>query len=292
MRLLRRFLITVLVAYGAVCATMFFAQRQLLYFPDPAAMNPASVGLPQAEVLALQTADGERVVAWWVAPRDDNAPVFLYLHGNGANLHARAQRFARLIDGGAGLLALSWRGYGGSSGSPSEAGLHADAKAAYAAAVQRVPAQRLVLYGESLGTTVATMLAAREPVAALVLDSGFASALDVAQRRYSWLPVAWLLRDPLRADLAAPQVGAPVFQVHCEDDAVTPLASARRLNEALPHARPLLVLAGGCHVPPIGRYEDELRRFIADNVPRRQRTEVAALAATAGRQPTRHRTGD
>jgi fermentation-respiration switch protein FrsA (DUF1100 family) len=292
MRLIRRFLLVLLLAYAAVCALMFFAQRKLLYFPDPAPMNPAAVGLPQAEVLALQAADGERLVAWWIAPRADHAPVFVYLHGNGANLQARAQRFARLTEGGAGLLALSWRGYGGSSGNPSEAGLLADAQAAYQAAAKRVPAQRLVLYGESLGTTVATMLAARELVAALVLDSGFASALDVAQRRYPWLPVAWLLRDPLRADLAAPQVSAPAFQVHCEGDAVTPLASARRLNETLPHARPLLVLAGGCHVPPIGRYEDELRRFIADNVPRRQRTEVAALAATADRPPTTHLTGN
>jgi uncharacterized protein len=272
---LKRLLIGLALGYALVCALMFGLQRKLLYFPDPSVLNPASVGLPQAQSLDLAAADGVVLKAWWIAPQADNKPVYVYLHGNGANLHARAQRFARLAAGGAGVLALSWRGYGGSGGSPSEEGLMADARAAYAAAAERAPAARLVLYGESLGTTVATKLAAESPVAALVLDSSFASALDVAQWRYPWLPVAWLMRDPLRADLAAPQVQAPVLQVHCAEDPVTPVASAQKLNALFPQARPLLVLSGECHVPALPRYENDLALFIGETVPRRARTEVA-----------------
>lgn len=262
MKTLRKIVIGVLLAYLAVGLAIFFGQRRLQYHPDTSPMNPAAAGLTGAVQETLATPDGERIVVWWVAPKRDDAPVYLYLHGNGSNLHARAARFGRLVDGGAGLLAVSWRGYGGSSGSPSESGLRTDARAAYDTLVRRVGAKRIVLYGESLGTTVATMLAAEVKSAALVLDSGFASALDIGTRRYPILPVRWFMRDPLRADLAAPSVAVPVFQVHCAEDPVTPIESARQLNALLPRARPLLVLEGRCHVPSLLRYETPLREFI------------------------------
>lgn len=245
---------------------MFWLQRSLQYRPDPQAMQPAAAGLPQVTQETLATADGERIVVWWSAPRAAGQPVYVYLHGNGGNLQARAQRFARLIAPGAGLMAVSWRGYGGSSGTPSEAGLRADARAAYAEAARRAPGVPLVLYGESLGSTVAVLLAADVQPAALVLDSSFDSALAVAQATYPWLPVSWLLQDTLRADLAAPRVVAPVLQVHCRDDPVTPLPFAQRLNALLPGRQPLVLIESRCHVPSLTRYEAALRSFISRTV--------------------------
>jgi hypothetical protein len=195
-------------------------------------------------------------------PRHEGVPVYLYLHGNGANLATRDRRLAWLTEGGAGLLAVSWRGYGGSSGRPHEAGLLTDARTAYRTLAARVDPARIVIFGESLGTTVAVMLAAEVPVAALVLDSSFASALDIAQGSYPWLPVRWLLRDTYRADLAAPRVRVPVLQVHCRDDPVTPLASAQRLQARLPGRRPLVMVEGRCHTPRIAEFEPALRRFV------------------------------
>ena len=257
-------LTALLLVYVGVCALMFVLQRSLQYYPDPSPMNPAAVGLPQVTVQTLATPDGERLVAWWVPPRDERAPVYLYLHGNGAHLHARAARFEHLVRDGAGLLALSWRGYGGSSGRPTEAGFRTDARTAYDTLRARGMApERIVLYGESLGSTVAVMLAAEVPVRALLLDSSFDSALDVARRAYPWLPVRWLLRDTFRADLAAPRVAAPVLQVHCEADPVTPLDSALALRARLPHARPLHRLHGRCHVPPLADYDGARAAFIA-----------------------------
>lgn len=107
---------------------------------------------------------------------------------------------------GAGLYAVSWRGYGGSTGTPTEAGLLADARAAYADLRKRIAAERILLFGESLGTTVALILAAQSPVRALLLDSSFSSALDVARGRFPWLPVSLILADTYRADLAAARV--------------------------------------------------------------------------------------
>jgi fermentation-respiration switch protein FrsA (DUF1100 family) len=242
---------------------MFALQRRLQYFPDTAPMDPVSAGLPQAQAQSLATADGERLVVWWVPPRDAAAPVYLYLHGNGANLERRAPRFARLIADGAGLYAVSWRGYGGSTGTPSEAGLLADARAAYAELRTRVAAERILLYGESLGTTVAIMLAAESPVRALLLDSGFSSALDVARGRFPWLPVSLMLEDTFRADLAAPRVDEPVLQVHCERDPITPLPYAERLHERFRHAMPLHRIDRRCHVPSLADYDRVLAEFVS-----------------------------
>lgn len=253
----------VLVAYALVCLAMFALQRSLQYFPDPSPMDPAAAGLPQARAETLATPDGERLAAWWVAPRDERAPVYLYLHGNGANLHARAHRFARLVADGAGLIAPSWRGYGGSSGSPTEAGLQLDARAAYDALRARgIAPERILVYGESLGSTVAVMLAAERPVRALLLDSAFDSALEVASGAYPWLPVRWLLRDTYRADLAAPRITVPVLQVHCSDDPVTPLASALALHARFAQARPLHRIDDRCHVPSLATYDTARAAFV------------------------------
>jgi len=262
-RRLARWVATLTGVYLLLCGFMYAAQSTLQYRPDPSPMDPGTVWLPQFQVETLATPDGERIVAWWLPPAHPTGPVYLYLHGNGAQLSARNRRLDRLTEGGAGLLAVSWRGYGGSSGRPHEAGLLTDARTAYRTLAARVDPARIVIFGESLGTTVAVMLAAEVPVGALVLDSSFASALDVAQGTYPWLPVRWLLRDTYRADLAAPRVPMPVLQIHCRNDPVTPLASAQRLQALLPGRRPLVMIEGRCHTPRIAEFEPELRRFVA-----------------------------
>lgn len=258
-----RWIAALAAVYLLLCGVMYALQSTLQYRPDPSPMDPTAVRLPQLQARTLATPDGERIVTWWLPPGRADAPVFLYLHGNGANLGARDRRLSRLAEDGAGVLAVSWRGYGGSTGRPHEAGLLTDARTAYRTLTARVDPGRIVIFGESLGTTVAVMLAAEVPVAALVLDSSFASALDVAQHRYPWLPVRWLLRDTYRADLAAPRVPVPVLQIHCRDDPVTPLASALRLQALLPGRQPLELVDGRCHTPRIAGFEPALRRFVA-----------------------------
>jgi pimeloyl-ACP methyl ester carboxylesterase len=167
-------------------------------------------------------------------------------------LAVRTGRLAALHADGTGVLAMSWRGYGGSSGSPSEAGLLADARTAWAALKARAPRHPTVIFGESLGSTVAVQLAAEVQPDALVLDSSFASALAVAQYAYPWLPVPLLLHDTYRADLAAPRVRAGVLQVHCRDDPFTPL----------PNALPPVLLEQRCHVPSYASYRAELRALL------------------------------
>lgn len=254
---------TAAAAYVLLCAAMFVLQRQLQYRPDSQPLDPAvaaSHGLVQQ---SLATPDGERLVVWWAPPQNERAPAYLYLHGNGANLAARGERLALLRRSGAGVLAVSWRGYGGSSGHPSESGWHIDARSAWDELRRRLPRHRLVIVGESLGSTVAVALAADVQPAALVLDSSFDSALALAQRSYPWLPVGLLMRDPYRADLAAPRVQVPVLQVHCRDDPVSPLSHAQALHSALTTARPLHVVEARCHVPSLARWLPAFDAFIA-----------------------------
>ena len=133
--------IIALCAYIALTAVVYVAQRSLMYFPDTAHVLPAAAGLPEAEEVPLTAADGVRIAAWHVPPRDGK-PVILYFHGNGGALRFRVTRFRRLIADGIGLVALEYRGYGGSGGSPNEQGLIADAQAAYHFAAAHYPPQQ------------------------------------------------------------------------------------------------------------------------------------------------------
>ncbi|WP_165837494.1 alpha/beta hydrolase [Zavarzinia aquatilis] len=235
--------------YVAVCGLMFIFQRSLQYFPDPAPMAPPGAGF---SALALATPDGERLVAWWAPPADPARPVFLYLHGNGGNLAYRLPRLRGLASAGDGVMGLSWRGYGGSTGVPSEAGFMTDARAAYAALVKAAPGARVIIVGESIGTGIATMLAADVRPAGVILDSAFTSAVDIAAQTYPWLPVRRLMLDRFRADLAAPMVTSPVLQLHCRSDPVIPLALAERLTRHFPDGSTMKIVEQSCHVVPTG----------------------------------------
>src|SRR4029078_10841183 len=128
--MLKWILIIALVGYGGLLALLYLTQRAMQYFPERLRTAPAAAGLPEAQEIELDTPDGERVIAWHRPPRGDK-PVILYFHGNGGSLRGRGGRFRALHADGTGLLALSYRGYGGSSGRPTEAGLVADATAVY-----------------------------------------------------------------------------------------------------------------------------------------------------------------
>ena len=217
-----------LCLYVGLATMIYFAQRSLMYFPDTVHVLPAAAGLPEAEEVPLTAADGVRVAAWHVPPRDGK-PVILYLHGNGGALRFRVERFRRLITDGIGLVALEYRGYGGLSGSPSEAGLIADAQAAYRFAVARYPVQQIVLWGESLGSGVAVALAADRPVGRVILEAPFTSAVAVGSRHYWYLPVSLLMKDQFRTDARIGKLTAPLMIMHGVHDRVVPYAMGERL---------------------------------------------------------------
>src|SRR5262245_37357084 len=198
------------VGYIGMVALLYVTQRGLQYFPERLRTAPAAAGLATAEEVVLDTKDGERVIVWHVSPRDDK-PVILYYHGNGGALRHRVERYRALTADGTGLVALSYRGYSGSSGRPTETGILADADAAYAFAAARYPAERIAVWGESLGTGVAVAVAAEKPVGRIVLEAPFTSAADVGAGVYWFIPVHLLMKDQFRSDLRIGKVTAPVL---------------------------------------------------------------------------------
>lgn len=266
MRWIGRLLVIVIAGYAALLALLFVRQRDLVFPRDPARADIAQAGLPAAEELTLTAADGERIVAWVVPPRAGK-PVILYFHGNAGNLGrpGRVGRFRALTEDGTGLFAVSYRGYGGSSGAPSEAGLHLDARAAYGAAAERFGAARLVGYGESLGTGVVLKLAAEVQLAAVILEAPYLSTVSVAQGVYPYVPVAWLMLDTLRSDRAIGGVRAPLLVLHGARDRVIPFAQGEALYSLANTPKRFLRFPKGGHedLPAQGSLP-EIRRFLAD----------------------------
>jgi fermentation-respiration switch protein FrsA (DUF1100 family) len=246
MAILKWLVLLVLVGYVGVAAVLYFAQRAMMYFPDTARTSPAAVGLPAAEEVILDTADGERVIAWHVPPRGDK-PVVVYFHGNGASLAVRGARFNTLTRDGTGLLALSYRGFGGSTGHPSEAGLLRDAAAAYQFTAARYKPDRIVLWGESLGTAVAVAIAAEQPVSRVILESPFTSTADVAASTYFFVPVRLLMKDQFHSDERIGRVTAPVLVIHGDRDKVVPIRFGERLYGLIRSPKRFVRLPGADH---------------------------------------------
>jgi fermentation-respiration switch protein FrsA (DUF1100 family) len=237
-----------LVLYLGVLGLLFVSQRSLLY-PGAGRDGPlpaAEAGLAGFQDVALTTADGERLVAWWKPPQPGKT-VLVYFHGNGGSLRNRRARAEALTQGGRGLLLVSYRGYSGSTGSPTEEGLRIDARTAYDWVVRSYEPRRIALYGESLGTGVAVRLAAERPVGGLVLDAPYTSTADVASATYWFVPVAWLMLDQFRSIDVVAQVKAPILVMHGDRDRIIPFAFGERLYAAAPEPKRFLRLPGIGH---------------------------------------------
>lgn len=235
----------------AACAL----QDSLLYFPDTSRPEPARFGVPDMAPVELRTADGLALNAWY-KPGD---PTLVLLHGNGGHIGHRGLKVRPWLDAGAGVLLLEWRGYGGNPGKPGEAGFLADGRAALAfVAAQGVPAARTVLYGESLGTGIAVMLAAEQSVGALILEAPYTSVVDVGASHYWFLPVRLLARDAFDARGVAPRIKAPVLVIHGEADMVIPVRFGRALFEVLPEPKQARFIPGAGH--------NDLDRFGLDRI--------------------------
>lgn len=230
--------VVVVLAVVGVAAVWLF-QRRLIYLPSSGRVPaPADVGLPGAEAVRITTEDGLELAGWFVPPATGRlpAPAVLVCPGNAGNRAGRAPLAAALSEAGLGVLLLDYRGYGGNPGTPSEAGLLADARAArdVLAARDEVDPGRLLYFGESLGAGVATALALEQPPAALVLRSPFTSLADVGRLHYPFLPVTTLLRDRYPVAEQVARYRGPLLVLAGTDDEIVPPEQSRRVADAAP----------------------------------------------------------
>lgn len=236
------------VVYGLLVGAMFVFQRSLMYFPDRSAVAPARAGVPDMAERQLTAADGVALVAWFKPAASAAHPTIVYFHGNGGNIALRGGRVRPFLDAGYGVLLLSYRGYGGSAGRPSEAGLYADGRAAVRFVLDTgVPARQVVLFGESLGSAVALQMASEQSPGALILEAPFTSAVDVAASAYPFVPVRWLVKDRYESIAKIGRIRVPLLIVHGERDRIVPVRYARRLFEAAAQPKKAVFLPRAGH---------------------------------------------
>lgn len=245
--MLKVIILAVVGLYAVAATVMYLAQRRFIYFPEPARTLPQAAGLPDVAERVVATPDGEKLIAWYGKAKPGQ-PTVLYFHGNGGALEFRSASIRRYLDHGRGMFMMSYRGYSGSTGSPSEVANVADAKLAYDALVQEgVRPEDIILYGESLGSGVATQVAAEKKVGGVILDSPFTSIAELAAQIYPWLPVNWLLTDRYDSILHIRDVHVPVFIVHGEADDIVPVEMGRRLFAVANEPKEIVTMPGTGH---------------------------------------------
>jgi fermentation-respiration switch protein FrsA (DUF1100 family) len=264
MAMLAKIAVWALVLYASVVVLAWLGQRRLMYFPDTQRVPPAHAGLGGVEERILTTSDGAELLVWTAKARPGQ-PTILYFHGNAGGLVNRAGRFERYLALGFGLFAPAYRGYAGSTGSPSEAALMGDARLAYRALTDAdVAPEDIVLYGESLGSGVALSLATEKPVGAVILDAPYFSIVEIAASRYPILPVRWLLTDRYESDRLIRGIKAPLLVLQGARDRVIPPEAAVRLYELANEPKHMIVYPAGGHsdLDEHGAVED-VRRWLA-----------------------------
>lgn len=262
-RLLRRMGLWAAGLYLAMLAAMFFGQRLILYVPHDIEIAPRAEGLAGVTARRMAVSGGDEVIIWQ-APPTKRRETILYLHGNGGTLAYRSRRYGLFLNEGYGLAVLSYRGYGGSTGRPTEASNVEDAVALYDRLRQDgVPTERIIVFGESLGSGVAVQLAARRQVAALLLDSPFSSIEDVAAARFWWLPVRGMVWETYNSFAHIGRARAPLLVLQGDRDHVVPPGTGRKLFEAAHSPKELIVLPGERHTPPLALAWARIERFLA-----------------------------
>ena len=243
--------ISLLVA-GALLLVWVF-QRSLIYIPFGVVPLPDKVGLRDVEHVTFQTADGLTLNGWFIPGQATrSAWTVLVFNGNAGHRGHRAPLATALADYGHHVLLFDYRGYGGNPGSPTEAGLLIDARAARAYLLERPDTgkTRLAYFGESLGTAVAIALAVEHPPAALVLRSPFTSLVDVGRVHYPFLPIKWLLTDRFTSLNRIGGVTCPVLVIAGDNDQIVPLAQSQRLYASVRSRKQLEIIAGANHNDP------------------------------------------
>jgi alpha-beta hydrolase superfamily lysophospholipase len=256
-----------LVVLAALVVALLWAfQRQLVYLPDRRPVPPAETVLPGARDVVLETEDGLELGAWYLPAAAAGAPAVLVANGNAGSRELRAPLARALAEQGLSVLLFDYRGYAGNPGSPSEQGLARDVRAARRFLVEeaRVPDERLLYFGESLGAAVVAELATEHPPAGLVLRSPFEDLASVGSVHYPLLPVRALLRDRFPVAEHVAEVEAPTTVVYGTADSIVPPEQSRAVGAAAARLHRLVAVPGADHNDPVLADGEPVVRAVAE----------------------------
>lgn len=248
MRWLAALLGWAVAVYAGVALYLYVFQARYVYFPQLPSRSvtdtPADIGLA-FEAVSLGTRDGETLAGWYI-PAPAARGALLYLHGNGGHIGHRLDQIEVFHRLGLDVLIIDYRGYGASSGRPSEDGTYLDALAAWNHLTQerRIAPERIVVFGESLGGAIAAWLAARHTPAGLILYASFSSVADLARALFPMYP-AWLVRYRYDTRAALDRVSCPLLILHSPADEIIPFSHGQALLAAAHEPKRLVELRGG-----------------------------------------------
>lgn len=258
----------VLVVYAALIALLLIFQPRFVFIPSRRlAATPDEWQLPYEEV-ALVTSDGVRLSGWFI-PVEGATTTILLLHGNAGNISHRRHSLEVYYRLGYNCLIIDYRGYGASEGRPGEQGTYLDAQAAwdYLVNERKIAAERIVIFGRSLGGAVAVWLAAQVQPQALVVESTFTSISDMAAKMLPFLPMRWLCRIKYDSLALIDRIKCPLLVIHSPDDEIIPFEQGRRLYEAAKEPKAFYELSGAHNegfVLEGSKYSSALKEFIAN----------------------------
>ena len=247
---------------GCVASFLYFPEAEIRPVPEQLGIAPQWV--------FFETPDHIRLSAWYV-PREDARGLVLFFHGNGGNVSHYVHSLAVLHRLGFDSFVVDYRGYGRSEGSPSEKGTYLDAEASWQYAVRtlKVPPERIIVFGRSLGGSIAAWLAGKHTPRLLVLESAFTSIKDVAADLYPWMPTRLFLGDMYSTETFLADVRCPVLVIHSPDDEIVPYSHGLRLFERAAPPKRFLEIRGRHNAgfyESLQTYEAGLREFFATYV--------------------------
>jgi fermentation-respiration switch protein FrsA (DUF1100 family) len=264
-----KLLLVIAGAYLLLVAFVYLTQASMLYLPNIPGREllaaPDAVRLDYEDI-TLEASDGVSVHGWFVP--SDSPRVLLYFHGNAGNISHRLYSIKEFHDLGLSVFIIDYRGYGQSSGKPTEQGLYRDGEAAwrYLTGERGIAPEDIIVFGRSLGGSVASWIAAREKTAALIVESSFTSVPDIGQDAYPWLPVRWLSRFEHSTRNEVAKATCPVLVVHSRDDEIIPFHHGQAIYGAANEPKQFLEIRGGHndgHAVSATVYSDGIQAFLA-----------------------------
>jgi len=242
---LKALVFSALLIWLGVTAVLYAFQSRLIYHPHAEFVTtPASAGL-QYEDVALTTSDDVAIHGWWL-PHPNPRATLLFFHGNAGNISHRIESLKIFHQLGLNVFIIDYRGFGRSEGTPSEQGTYTDAVSAWQWLVgqQGLDADKIVVFGRSLGGSIAAWLAAQYQPGAVILESTFTSIPDMAAKLYPLLPLRWLSLFQYASLEKMPSIESPLWLGHSPEDELIPYAQGQRLFEAARHPKQFFEMKG------------------------------------------------
>ncbi len=265
---LRKILVAAIAAIGVWTLILMIFENQFIFFPSkyPDGIYQNSHTIPNIRDCWIKTEDGIMLHGWF-APADSPVATLIMSHGNAGNLSHRLYLVRALQRRDFNVLIYDYRGYGRSEGSPDEAGIYSDGRAAfdYALTQPDIDPHRIILWGSSLGGAVAVDVATQRPAAGMILEATFSSAKDVARIAYPFLPVHFFLKTRLNSVEKIKGVRIPLLMLHGNRDSIIPIGLGRKLYDAADGSKEFYTIEGADHNDTwlVGgeAYFDAIRRF-------------------------------